>query len=80
MKVRFYRKLALLMAGCLVFGSIRLTGITVQASQMDGDADIFHFFIFFFPPAVRSAKQVLPRKKTCRMVSHTTGIPLFSRA
>ncbi len=39
MKVRFYRKLALLMAGCLVFGSIRLTGITVQASQMDGDAD-----------------------------------------
>ena len=39
MKVRFYRKLALLMAGCLVFGSIRLTGITVHASQMDGDAD-----------------------------------------
>ena len=38
MNMRFYRKLAWLVAGCLVFGSIQFTGITAQASQVDGEA------------------------------------------
>lgn len=38
MKIRmnFRRKLAMLMAVCLVLGSIQLTGFTVQASELDG--------------------------------------------
>lgn len=35
MSMGFRRKMALLMAGCLVFGSIQLTGLTVQASQTE---------------------------------------------
>lgn len=38
MRMDFRRKLALFVAGCLVLGSIQLTGITVQASQDGGDA------------------------------------------
>lgn len=38
MKMGFRQKLALLMAGCLVFGSIQLTGLSVQASQTEDGA------------------------------------------
>ncbi len=38
MSMGFRRKMALLMAGCLVFGSIQLTGLTVQASQTEDGA------------------------------------------
>ena len=41
MIMRFYRKLSVLMAGCLVLGSIQLTGITAQASQTGEDAITF---------------------------------------
>lgn len=38
MSMGFRRKMALLMAGCLVLGSIQLTGLTVQASQTEDGA------------------------------------------
>ncbi len=38
MSMGFRRKMALLMAGCLVFGSIQLTELTVQASQTEDGA------------------------------------------
>lgn len=36
MRMNFRRKLALLMAGILVLGSIQLTGISAQAAQNEG--------------------------------------------
>lgn len=38
MRMDFRRKLALFMAGCLVLGSLQLTGFTVQASEIEEDA------------------------------------------
>lgn len=35
MRKDFRRKLALFMAGCLVLGSLQMTGFTVQASEFD---------------------------------------------